>query len=101
MSAPCARIGDFHACPMVTPSVPPVPHVGRPVAPPCVVNVLVGKMPAAPMGNMAICAGPPDVLVKGSATVMVGKRPCVRIGIDTTAHGGAVVVGCFTVIVGG
>lgn len=101
MSAPCARLGDMHVCPMATPGAPPIPHVGGPVAPPCVVNVLVGAMPAAPMGNLAICVGPPDVLAKGSATVLVGKRPCVRMGIDVTAHGGTIVAGCPTVIVGG
>lgn len=97
---PCARVGDMHVCPMVTPAVPPIPHVGGPILPPCVINVIVGMMPAAPIGNMAVCVGPPDVLVKGSMTVMVGKRPCVRLG-DMTAHGGTVVVGCPTVLVGG
>ena len=99
---PCARLGDMHICPMVTPGVPPIPHVGGPVMPPCVPTVLVGSMPAAPMGNMATCVGPPDALVKGSATVMVGKRPCVRVVMDTTAHGGMVAPpGCPTVLVGG
>ncbi|MDV7141954.1 PAAR domain-containing protein [Tropicimonas sp. TH_r6] len=100
MPMPASRIGDMHVCPMVTPSLPPVPHVGSPILPPCVINVLIGMMPAAPIGNMAVCVGPPDVTAKGSMTVLVGKRPQVRIG-DTTGHGGTVVVGCPTVIVGG
>ena len=99
---PCARLTDMHVCPLVTPAVPPVPHVGGPVLPPCVPTVLVGCMPAAPMGNTAWCVGPPDILAKGSATVLIGSRPCVRIVIDTTAHGGMVAPpGCPTVIVGG
>jgi uncharacterized Zn-binding protein involved in type VI secretion len=99
---PCARVTDMHVCPMVTPGVPPIPHVGGPVMPPCVPNVLVGKLPAAPIGNMATCVGPPDTLSKGSATVHVGGRPLVRLIIDSTAHGGFVVSpGCPTVIVGG
>lgn len=99
---PAARISDMHVCPMVTPAVPPIPHVGGPVAPPGQPTVLIGMLPAAPLGNMAVCVGPPDVLAKGSATVLVGQRPLVRILIDTTAHGGMVAgPGCPTVLVGG
>lgn len=99
---PAARISDMHVCPMVTPGVPPIPHVGGPVTPPGVPTVLIGMLPAAPLGNTAVCVGPPDVLAKGSATVLVTNRPLVRIGIDTTAHGGVVAgPGCPTVLVGG
>ena len=99
---PCARITDMHVCPMVTPGVPPIPHVGGPVLPPGVPTILVGMLPVAPMGNTALCVGPPDVLAKGSATVLVGNRPCVRILMDVTAHGGMITgPGCPTVIVGG
>lgn len=99
---PCARVGDLHLCPMITPGVPPIPHVGGPVLPPGVPTVIVSGSPAAPMGNMATCVGPPDTLVKGSSTVMVGSRPCVRIMIDPCAHGGMVTgPGALTVIVGG
>lgn len=97
---PAARITDFHTCPMVTPGLPPIPHVGGPVIGPGVPTVLIGKMPAAVVGDNAVCVGPPDTIVKGSATVMIGKKPAARIG-DTTAHGGSIVLGCFTVIIGG
>jgi uncharacterized Zn-binding protein involved in type VI secretion len=64
------------------------------------VNVLTGKLPQARVTDMATCVGPPDVIVKGSATVLVNKLPAARVG-DTTAHGGSIVVGCFTVLIGG
>ncbi len=100
--SPCARVTDMHICPMVTPAVPPVPHVGGPVLPPCVPTVLVGKLPAAPILNMATCVGPPDTLSKGSATVTIAGRPVVRLLIDTTMHGGFVAgPGCPTVLIGG
>ena len=98
---PAARITDMHTCPMQTPAIPsPIPHVGGPVLPPGVPTVLIGKMPAAVVGDSCVCVGPPDAIVKGSATVMIGKRPAARIG-DTTVHGGSIVVGCPTVIIGG
>ncbi len=90
----------MHTCPMVTPGLPPVPHVGGPIVGPGVPNVLIEKLPASVVGDMATCVGPPDTIVKGSATVMISGRPAVRIG-DTTAHGGVVVAGAPTVIVGG
>ena len=98
---PCARITDNHVCPMLTPGLPPIPHVGGPILPPGVPTVLVGCLPAAPMGSMAVCVGPPDSVVKGSATVMVQNRPLARL-MDNCAHGGMIVgPGCPTVIVGG
>jgi len=90
----------MHACPMVTPGVPPIPHVGGPIAGPCVPTVLIGGLPAAVIGDSCVCVGPPDTIAKGSATVMIGKKPSARIG-DTCAHGGTVVMGMPTVIVGG
>lgn|SRR5690606_29248397 len=95
-----ARITDMHSCPMVTPGVPPIPHVGGPIVGPGVPTVLIGNLPAAVVGDMCTCVGPPDTIVKGSATVMIGGRPAVRQG-DTCAHGGAVIVGLPTVIIGG
>jgi uncharacterized Zn-binding protein involved in type VI secretion len=100
MGQPAARAGDMHVCPMVTPGLPPIPHVGGPVLPPCSVTVFTGKMPQARITDLCTCVGPPDVLLKGSATVFVNKLMAVRVG-DTSAHGGSVVVGCFTVLIGG
>lgn len=95
-----ARITDMHTCPMQTPGVPPVPHVGGPIIGPGVPTVLIGKLPAAVMGDMATCVGPPDTIIKGSATVLIGGKPAARMG-DTTAHSGSIVMGCPTVIIGG
>jgi uncharacterized Zn-binding protein involved in type VI secretion len=90
----------MHVCPMVTPGLPPIPHVGGPVIGPCVVTVLIGALPAAVVGDLLTCVGPPDSVVKGSATVLIGGRPAARIG-DTTAHGGSIVMGWPTVMIGG
>ncbi len=97
---PAARLTDFHSCPMVTPGVPPVPHVGGPIVGPGAPTVLIGNLPAAKMGDTLVCVGPPDSIVKGSATVMISGQPAARIG-DTTAHGGSILLGDFTVIIGG
>ncbi len=97
---PAARLTDLHVCPMMNPGVPPIPHVGGPIAGPGAVTVLIGGLPAAKVGDMAVCVGPPDSLVKGSATVMVMGMPAVRMG-DSTAHGGTVVLGFPTVMIGG
>ncbi len=97
---PAARISDMHVCPMVTPGVPPIPHVGGPILPPGAPTVLIGGLPAARMGDMATCVGPPDTIAIGSTTVMIGGKPAARMG-DMTAHGGNIVVGCFTVLIGG
>jgi len=100
MGTPAARLTDMHTCPMVTPALPPIPHVGGPIVGPGAPTVLIGKMPAAVLGDMAVCVGPPDSIVKGSATVMICGKPAARMG-DTTAHGGAIVIGCPTVLIGG
>ena len=97
---PAARLGDMHVCPMVTPGLPPVPHVGGPILPPCCPSVLIGGMPAARATDMAVCVGPPDIIVQGSATVLIGGLPAARMG-DKTAHGGTIVSGFPTVIIGG
>jgi uncharacterized Zn-binding protein involved in type VI secretion len=96
MGMPAARITDMHVCPMVTVLVP---HVGGPILPPGAVTVLIGKLPAARVTDMATCVGPPDVIALGSFTVLTMKMPQARIG-DMTAHGGSIVLGCFTVLVG-
>jgi uncharacterized Zn-binding protein involved in type VI secretion len=93
-----ARITDMHTCPMVTPGTPPIPHVGGPIikgAP----TVLTGGLPQARVSDMCVCVGPPDTIVKGSATVLVSNLPAARIG-DNTAHGGVIVAGCPTVVIG-
>lgn len=92
-----ARVTDMHTCPMVTGLVP---HVGGPILPPGMPTVLIGSLPAARITDMAVCAGGPDVIAKGSATVMIGGLPAARQG-DMTAHGGVIVIGCPTVIIGG
>lgn len=92
-----ARVSDMHVCPMVTVLVP---HVGGPILPPGAPTVLIGGMPAATVGNMCTCAGPPDVIVLGSSSVLIGGMPAARMG-DLTAHGGSIILGCPTVIIGG
>ena len=92
-----ARVGDMHTCPMVNPG--PVPHVGGPILPAGCPTVMIGKMPAARVGDMCVCVGPPDSIAVGSVTVMIGGMPAARMG-DSTAHGGAIVVGCPTVMIG-
>jgi uncharacterized Zn-binding protein involved in type VI secretion len=93
---PAARIGDFHICPMVTGTVP---HVGGPVVGPGEATVLIGGLPAAVVGDSVTCTGPPDTIVAGSGTVMIGGKPAARVG-DSTSHGGSIVMGEFTVIIG-
>ncbi len=97
---PAARISDMHVCPMVTPGVPPVPHVGGPILPPGTATVLIGGLPAATVGDMCTCVGPPDSIIKGSSSVMIGGKPAARVG-DSTAHGGTITLGCLTVMIGG
>lgn len=91
-----ARAGDMHTCPLVTGVVP---HVGGPVLPPGCPTVLIGSMPAARVGDMLVCTGPPDTIAAGSGTVMIGGMPAARQG-DATAHGGSITLGCPTVMIG-
>ena len=93
---PAARVGDMHVCPMVTGVVP---HVGGPVLPAGCPTVLIGMMPAARVGDMLTCVGPPDVIAKGSPTVLIGNMMAARLG-DLTAHGGNIVLGLPTVLIG-
>lgn len=95
---PAARITDMHICPMVDPG--PKPHVGGPILPPGAPTVMIGGMPAAVVGDQCVCVGPPDTITKGSATVKIGGKGAARMG-DTTAHGGTVVGGYPSVIIGG
>ncbi|MFN4100282.1 MAG: PAAR domain-containing protein [Pararhodobacter sp.] len=95
---PAARITDMHACPMVTPGTPPIPHVGGPVITGCA-TVLIGGMPAARVSDTCVCVGPPDTIVRGSAGVLIGGMPAARIG-DNTVHGGVITTGFPTVLIG-
>ncbi len=99
MPQPAARVGDMHVCPMVTPGVPPIPHVGGPVLPPGGITVLIGGMPAARVGDMCVCVGPPDVVAMGAFTVLISNMPAAQMG-SLTAHGGTIVMGYPTVLVG-
>lgn len=76
-----------------------VPHVGGPILPPCWPTVLIGGLPAARITDMAICVGPPDIIAMGSVTVLIGGLPAARMG-DITAHGGVIVMGWPTVLIG-
>jgi uncharacterized Zn-binding protein involved in type VI secretion len=96
---PAARVGDMHTCPMVTPGTPPVPHVGGPILPPGCPTVLISGQPAARATDMCVCVGPPDSIAMGSPTVLIGNLMAARIG-DPTMHGGVIVVGCPTVMIG-
>jgi uncharacterized Zn-binding protein involved in type VI secretion len=96
MGMPAARVGDMHVCPMVTGVVP---HVGGPILPPGGIPILIGGMPAARVGDLATCVGPPDAIVLGSFTVLIGGQPAARMG-DLTAHGGTIIMGCPTVLIG-
>jgi uncharacterized Zn-binding protein involved in type VI secretion len=99
MGQPAARAGDMHVCPMITPGVPPIPHVGGPVLPPGAPTVLIAGMPSAGMGGMCTCVGPPDSIILASFTVLIGGVPAARMG-DATAHGGTIVLGAPTVLIG-
>jgi len=94
-----ARQTDFHSCSMVSTTVPPTPHVGGPITQ-GIPTVLIGGFPAATVGSMCICIGPPDTISKGSSTVFIGGMPAARMG-DTTAHGGSISAGLPTVQIGG
>jgi uncharacterized Zn-binding protein involved in type VI secretion len=93
---PAARVTDMHVCPMVTVLVP---HVGGPILPPGVPTVLIDMMPAATVTCMATCVGPPDIIIMGSLGVMINFLPAARLG-DPTAHGGVIVLGSPTCIIG-
>jgi uncharacterized Zn-binding protein involved in type VI secretion len=95
-----ARLTDMHVCPMLTPGLPPIPHVGGPIIGPGAPTVLIGSMPAAVLGDNAVCIGAPDTIIKGSSTVLICGKPAARMG-DSTAHGGTIVLGYPTVLIGG
>ncbi|MGC9420494.1 MAG: PAAR domain-containing protein [Rhodovulum sp.] len=94
---PAARLTDMHTCPAVNGVVP---HVGGPIVGPGEPTVLIAGLPAAVVGDNCTCVGPPATIVKGSSTVMIGGKPAARMG-DSTAHGGSIVLGAPTVMIGG
>lgn len=96
---PAARLTDMHMCPMVTPGVPPIPHVGGPVVGPGAPMVLIGGMPAARVSDQAVCVGPPDIIALGSFKTLIAGMPAARM-TDMTAHGGAIMGGCPMVLIG-
>ena len=89
----------MHVCPMQTPGAPPVPHVGGPIMPPCSPNVITEFIPQARVSDMCVCVGPPDTIAVGSATVLVNFLMAARMG-DTTMHGGTIMIGAPTVMIG-
>ncbi|NVB38060.1 PAAR domain-containing protein [Pseudenhygromyxa sp. WMMC2535] len=92
-----ARVGDPHLCPATA----PIPHIGGVIMPPGVPTVLIGSKPAATVTGSCLCpVGPPNSITKGSTTVTFGNKPAARMG-DPTAHGGLIIMGCPTVLVGG
>ncbi len=96
MGKPAARITDMHVCPMVTVLVP---HVGGPIVGPGAPTVMIGGMPAAVMGDICTCVGPPSSIILGSTGVFISKKPAARMG-DMTAHGGVITTGLPTVLIG-
>lgn len=96
MGQPASRLTDMHVCPMVDVLVP---HVGGPITAPGAPTVLIGMLPAARMGDLAVCVGPPDTIVKGAVTVLISGQPAARLG-DSCAHGGTIVLGLPTVLIG-
>ncbi|MFK3717158.1 PAAR domain-containing protein [Escherichia coli] len=99
MPQPAARITDMHVCPMVTPGLPPVPHVGGPLLPPGSPTVLIAGLPAATQGTQAVCTGPVDMVIVGSFKAFICGKPAARMG-DMCAHGGTIVSGCPQVLMG-
>ena len=95
MPKPAAFMGSMHVCPSVTVIVP---HVGGPIIG-TAATVLVGGPPAAVIGDKGVCVGPPDTVAAASGTVMAGGKPMARMG-DPCAHGGKIVLGNPTILVG-
>ena len=93
---PAACLTDMHTCPAAT---GPVPHVGGPIIGPGAPTVLIGGLPAARVGDLVTCVGPPDAIVMGAFNVLIAGQPAARMG-DQTAHGGVIVLGNPTVLIG-
>ena len=87
----------MHTCPIFD---GPKPHVGGPILPPGKPTVLIGGLPAATVGGMCTCVGPPDTIVKGSMKVMIGGQPAARVG-DVAGCGQTIVAGAQNVLIEG
>jgi uncharacterized Zn-binding protein involved in type VI secretion len=86
----------MHTCPLFS---GPVAHIGGPILPPGCPTVLIGGQPAARVGDMATCAGGPDVIAIGATSTLIGGQPAARM-TDQTVHGGMIVIGYPTVLIG-
>ncbi len=69
---PAARVSDMHLCPVVTTTPVPIPHVGGPILPPGAISVLIGGLPAARVGDWAMCVGPIDTIFAGAVKTLIG-----------------------------
>ena len=96
MGQPAARVGDMHRCPA---SGPNGPHEGGPIGPVGALTVNIGSLPAARVGDQAVCVGATDTILRGSSTVYIEGRPAARMG-DPTLHGGQISFGLLTVNIG-
>jgi uncharacterized Zn-binding protein involved in type VI secretion len=90
-----ARVTDAHSCPASSPN----PHVGGVIAPPGVIGVTIGYLPAATVTHNCVCPGPPNPITTGSGTVTIAYQPAARMG-DSTAHGGFITSGDTSVDIG-
>ncbi|MEP7377638.1 MAG: PAAR domain-containing protein [Chitinophagaceae bacterium] len=94
-----ARVGDNHSCPLSNPGSGN-PHTGGLITGPGVSKVLIGKKPAAVIGDKCTCVGPVDSIATGSTTVKIGGQYAARMD-DMTQHGGKITSGFAKVIIGG
>lgn len=94
-----ARVGDNHSCPLSNPGSGN-PHTGGLITGPGVSNVLIGKKPAAVVGDKCVCQGPVDFIASGSSTVKIGGQFAARKD-DMTQHGGKIITGFTKVTIGG
>lgn len=96
---PAARLTDMTA------------HGGT-ITGPGVPTVLIGKLPAATMGDMHVCPmvtpGTPPIphvggpITLGSTGVFIGKKPAARMGDMAVCVGppSSIILGCMTVMIG-
>jgi len=95
MGKPAARLGDFHSCPMVEHLKA---HDGGPIIEGSA-DLFICGMPAARVGDKLQCNGTCDTIVEGEPSILINGKPAARIG-DKTAHGGVIVTGCLSVLMG-